>query len=150
MELTDEIILPLPRDVVWTALNDPRILQAAVPGCETFDPDGDDSYKVVLGASVGPIKARFAGRMTLRDRRPPDGYALSFEGSGGAAGNAKGTAEVQLYAEGEGTRLVYRSEAQVAGRLAQVGARLIDGVARKMAAAFFKRFTAALLNEQAA
>jgi carbon monoxide dehydrogenase subunit G len=150
MELTDEITLPLPRDTVWAALNDPRILQAAVPGCETFEADGPDSYKVVLAASVGPIKARFAGRMTLRDLRPPEGYALSFEGTGGAAGNAKGTAEVQLHAEGESTRLVYRSDAQVAGRLAQVGARLIDGVARKMAAAFFKRFTEALLNEQAA
>lgn len=150
MELTDEIILPLPRETVWAALNDPRILQAAVPGCETFEADGADSYKVVLAASVGPIKARFSGRMALRDLRPPEGYALSFEGTGGAAGNAKGTAEVHLYPEGESTRLVYRSEAQVAGRLAQVGARLIDGVARKMAAAFFKRFTDALLNEQAA
>lgn len=148
MELTDEQYLPLPRERVWAALNDPQILQASVPGCESLERIEDNKFKVVLAATVGPIKARFNGRLELKDLQAPLSYALSFEGSGGAAGNAKGTAKVELETEGTGTRLIYRTQAQVGGRLAQVGARLIDGVAKKMAAEFFARFTAAAMAGQ--
>jgi carbon monoxide dehydrogenase subunit G len=148
MELNDEQFLPLQRERVWAALNDPRILQASVPGCESLEQIGDNKFKVVLAATVGPIKARFNGFLELQDLQAPVAYALKFEGSGGAAGNAKGTARVELETQDTGTRLIYRTQAQVGGRLAQVGARLIDGVARKMAAEFFARFTAAAMAEQ--
>jgi uncharacterized protein len=147
MELTGEQILPLPRERVWAALNDPEILKASVPGCESFERVEDNQFQMVMAATVGPIKARFKGRMVLTDLQPPRSYSLSFEGSGGAAGFGKGGAHVDLVSESSGaTRLVYRSHAQVGGRLAQVGGRLIDGVARKMAEEFFGRFTAALVG----
>jgi len=144
MELTGEQFLPLPRERVWDALNDPEILRASVPGCESLERVEDNHYKVVMAASVGPIKARFNGKLTLTDLRAPESYSLSFEGSGGAAGFGKGGAQVGLASEGDGTRLTYHAHAQVGGRLAQVGARLIDGVAKKMAADFFGHFTTAL------
>jgi uncharacterized protein len=147
MELTGEQILPLPRERVWAALNDPEILKASVPGCESFERVEDNQFQMVMAATVGPIKARFKGKMVLTDLQPPQSYSLTFEGSGGAAGFGKGGAHVDLVSESSGaTRLVYRSHAQVGGRLAQVGGRLIDGVARKMAEEFFGRFTAALVG----
>jgi uncharacterized protein len=149
MELTGEQILPLPRERVWAALNDPEILKASVPGCESFERVEDNQFQMVMAATVGPIKARFKGKMVLTDLQPPQSYSLTFEGSGGAAGFGKGGAHVDLVSESSGaTRLVYRSHAQVGGRLAQVGGRLIDGVARKMAEEFFGRFTAALVGPQ--
>ncbi|SEJ84815.1 SRPBCC family protein [Paraburkholderia diazotrophica] len=148
MELTGEQILPLPRERVWAALNDPEILKASVPGCESFERVDDNQFQMVMAATVGPIKARFRGKMMLTDLQPPQSYSMTFEGSGGAAGFGKGGAHVDLLADGGGTRLVYRSHAQVGGRLAQVGARLIDGVARKMAEDFFGRFTAAVVGPQ--
>ncbi|MFM0013507.1 carbon monoxide dehydrogenase subunit G [Paraburkholderia sediminicola] len=144
MELTGEQILQLPRERVWEALNDPEILRVCVPGCESLERVEDNHYKVVMAAAVGPVKARFNGKLTLTDLQAPESYSLTFEGSGGAAGFGKGGAHVNLQAEGDGTRLVYRAHAQVGGRLAQVGARLIDGVARKMAEDFFRHFTAAI------
>ncbi|MEZ0601181.1 CoxG family protein [Paraburkholderia sp. IW21] len=150
MELIGEQILALPRERVWAALNDPDVLRASVPGCESFERVEDNHYKVVMAASVGPIKARFNGKMTLTDLQAPESYSLTFEGSGGAAGFGKGGAHVDLTTEGEGTRLSYRAHAQVGGRLAQVGARLIDGVAKKMAEDFFGRFTAAVTGPQTA
>ncbi|GJH32481.1 carbon monoxide dehydrogenase subunit G [Paraburkholderia hospita] len=148
MELTGEQILPLPRERVWAALNDPEILKASVPGCESFERVDDNQFQMVMAASVGPIKARFKGKMVLTDLQPPQSYSMTFEGSGGAAGFGKGGAHVDLLTDNAGTRLVYRSHAQVGGRLAQVGARLIDGVARKMAEDFFGRFTAAVVGPQ--
>ncbi|HEY4352366.1 MAG TPA: carbon monoxide dehydrogenase subunit G [Paraburkholderia sp.] len=151
MELTGEQILPLPRERVWAALNDPEILKASVPGCESFERIEDNQFQMVMAATVGPIKARFKGKMVLTDLQPPQSYSLTFEGSGGAAGFGKGGAHVDLVSESSGaTRLVYRSHAQVGGRLAQVGGRLIDGVARKMAEEFFGRFTAALVGPKEA
>jgi carbon monoxide dehydrogenase subunit G len=149
MELTGEQILPLPRERVWAALNDPEILKASVPGCESFERVDDNQFQMVMAATVGPIKARFKGKMMLTDLQPPQSYSMTFEGSGGAAGFGKGGAHVDLLADSGGTRLVYRSHAQVGGRLAQVGARLIDGVARKMAEDFFGRFTEAVVGPQA-
>jgi uncharacterized protein len=148
MELTGEQFLPLPRERVWEALNDPEVLRASVPGCESLERVEDNHFKVVMAASVGPIKARFNGKLMLTDLRAPESYSLTFEGSGGAAGFGKGGAQVGLASEGEGTRLTYRAHAQVGGRLAQVGARLIDGVAKKMAADFFGHFTTALTGSQ--
>ncbi|HVE06488.1 MAG TPA: carbon monoxide dehydrogenase subunit G [Paraburkholderia sp.] len=148
MELTGEQFLPLPRERVWAALNDPEILRASVPGCESLERVEDNHFKVVMAATVGPIKARFNGKLTLTDLVAPESYSLTFEGSGGAAGFGKGGAQVGLASEGDGTRLTYRAHAQVGGRLAQVGARLIDGVAKKMAADFFGHFTHALTGSQ--
>lgn len=144
MELTGERLLPLSRERVWDALNDPEILKLSVPGCESLERVDDTHYKLVMAAAVGPVKARFNGKLALTDLQAPQSYSMSFEGSGGAAGFGKGTAHVELAPEGDGTRLVYKANAQVGGRLAQVGARLIDGVARKMAEEFFGRFTEAL------
>lgn len=141
MELKGEQILALPREQVWEALNDPAVLKQCVPGCEAFEPDGDNAYKVVMTASVGPVKAKFNGALTLSDIEPPVSYRLAFTGSGGAAGFGKGSAQVALATVDAGTSLTYSVQAQVGGKLAQIGARLIDGVAKKMADEFFARFT---------
>lgn len=141
MELKGEQILALPREQVWDALNDPAVLKQCVPGCDTFEPEGDNAYKVVMTASVGPVKARFNGALTLSDIEPPVSYKLAFTGSGGAAGFGKGSAQVALAEVEAGTSLTYSVQAQVGGKLAQVGARLIDGVAKKMADEFFTRFS---------
>jgi len=140
VELTGQQIIALPVGKVWDALNDPAILRQCVPGCDVFELTGENQYKVVMAATVGPIKAKFTGKLQLSDIVPPESYRLGFDGSGGAAGSGKGTAAVQLTAVPEGTRLQYTVSATVAGRLAQVGARLIDGVAKKMADQFFVRF----------
>lgn len=148
MELTGERTLALSRERVWEALNDPDILKRCLPGCELFERESDERYKVGMTAAVGPIKARFNGSLTLSDIEPPRAYALAFEGSGGAAGFGKGNARVSLTEESGGvTRLSYAVNAQVGGRLAQVGARLVDGVARKMSDQFFTRFARAVVPE---
>lgn len=149
MKLTGQQTLTLPIDQVWNALNDPAILQQCVPGCDTFESTGDNQYKIVMGVTVGPIKAQFNGRLVLSDIVPPTSYKLQFDGSGGAAGSGKGEAQVQLSEVPEGTLLEYAVSATVTGRLAQVGARLIDGVAKKMADQFFARFKATLEPEAA-
>ncbi|MEI2415367.1 carbon monoxide dehydrogenase subunit G [Orrella sp. JC864] len=149
MQLKDQQIINLPVQQVWAALNDPAILQQCVPGCDTFEPVGENQYKVVMTASVGPIQAKFTGKLQLSDIVPPESYTLSFEGSGGAAGSGKGNATVQLAEVPEGTLLSYAVSATVGGRLAQVGARLIDGVAKKMADQFFSRLKALLEPAQA-
>lgn len=147
MQLTGQQIISLPIEEVWAALNDPAILQKCIPGCDTFEPTGENQYKIVMTATVGPIKAKFNGKLQLSDITPPNSYKLSFNGSGGAAGSGKGTADVQLSAVPEGTLLEYSVSATVAGRLAQVGARLIDGVAKKMADEFFAKFKSTLEPE---
>lgn len=144
MEMTGEQLILLPQQNVWEALNDPAILKACIPGCETIDRVSDTEYKVVMTAAVGPVKAKFNGKLRLADLNPPNSYALSFEGSGGAAGFGKGGAKVSLTPEGSHTRLSYTAQATVGGKLAQIGSRLIDGVARKMADEFFTRFNARL------
>lgn len=140
MEIQGEKLLGVPRAEVWRALNDPAVLQRCLAGCDTFEADGENKYRVAMQAAVGPVRARFAGKLQLRDVVAPTSYALSFEGSGGVAGFGKGTAQVVLEDADEGTRLRYVAQAQVGGRLAQVGARLIDGVTRRMADDFFSRF----------
>jgi carbon monoxide dehydrogenase subunit G len=142
MEMTGEQLIPLPQQRVWEALNDPEVLKACIPGCETIDKVSDTEYAVAMVAAVGPVKAKFNGKLKLADLNPPSSYSIAFEGSGGAAGFGKGGAHVDLLPEGESTRLRFNANASVGGRLAQVGSRLIDGVAKKMADDFFARFNA--------
>jgi carbon monoxide dehydrogenase subunit G len=140
MEMSGEQLIPVPQARVWEGLNDPEVLKASIPGCESIERVSDTEYKVVITAAVGPVKAKFNGKLLLSDVNPPTSYKLAFEGSGGAAGFGKGGAQVGLAPEGAGTRLKYLANAQVGGKLAQVGSRLIDGVAKKMADEFFQRF----------
>jgi hypothetical protein len=140
MEMTGSQLIPLPQQRVWEALNDPEVLKACIPGCESIEKVSDTEYKVAMTAAVGPVKARFAGKLLLADLSPPNAYSLHFEGSGGAAGFGKGNAQVKLAPDGETTRLSYTAKATVGGKLAQVGSRLIDGVAKKMADDFFTKF----------
>ena len=142
MDMTGEQRIPLPRQQVWEALNDPAILRACIAGCESIERVTDTEYKVAMTAAIGPVKAKFAGKLVLSDLDPPNSYALAFEGSGGAAGFGKGGAKVRLIDDGAATVLSYEATASVGGKLAQIGSRLIDGVARKMAEDFFVRFNA--------
>lgn len=144
MDIAGEQLILLPQSKVWDALNDPQILKACIPGCESITQVADNQYAIMMTAAVGPVKAKFTGSLALSDIDPPSSYSLAFTGSGGAAGFGKGGARVALSREGNGTKLVYTATAQVGGKLAQVGSRLIDGVAKKMAEEFFARFKAAL------
>ena len=140
MEMKGEQLIPVPQAEVWRGLNDPETLKACIPGCESIERVTDTEYKVALTIAVGPVKAKFAGKLMLSDLNPPTSYALAFEGSGGAAGFAKGNANVTLSTEGSATRLSYSTKANVGGKLAQIGSRLIDGVAMKTANEFFAKF----------
>ena len=146
MELTDTQTLPVPQQRAWEALNDTAILRVCIPGCESIDADGENEYAVAMTASVGPVKARFKGRMNLTEIDAPHTYTIVFEGQGGAAGFSKGSAKVNLEPgdDAESTVLSYSANAQVGGKLAQIGSRLVDGAARKIAGEFFKRFSAQL------
>ncbi|MGF6264327.1 carbon monoxide dehydrogenase subunit G [Paraburkholderia youngii] len=151
MELSETHTLPVAQQQTWDALNDTEILRACIPGCESIDPDGENAYLVTLSAAVGPVKARFKGRMQLTDIDAPNAYTIVFEGQGGAAGFAKGNTQVTLEADGDAaTKLSYTANAQVGGKLAQIGSRLVDGAARKIAGEFFKRLSAQLSGENSA
>ncbi|MGV2293520.1 carbon monoxide dehydrogenase subunit G [Trinickia sp. YCB016] len=148
MELTESYTLPVSQRRTWEALNDTAILQASIPGCETIEAEGENSYTLSMSASVGPVKARFKGRMLLTDIDAPHTYTIVFEGQGGTAGFGKGSAHVTLEPEGnESTKLSYTASAQIGGKLAQIGSRLVDGAARKIAGEFFKRFSAQVTGE---
>lgn len=150
MDMSGEQVIPAPRAQVWAALNDPAILKQAIPGCETIDKLSDTELTATVVAKVGPVKATFKGKVTLSDIDPPNGYTISGEGQGGVAGFGKGGAKVALTdAEGGATRLSYTANAQVGGKLAQIGARLVDGAAKKMADDFFANFNR-IVGEQAA
>jgi carbon monoxide dehydrogenase subunit G len=142
MELKGERHLAVDRAATWRALNDPAVLRACIPGCESIERSGDDEFQVAVVAALGPVKARFQGRIRLEDVVEPLSYTLRFEGQGGAAGFAKGAARVALEDEGPGTLLGYSVDAQVGGRLAQVGNRLIEPAALKLADDFFAAFEA--------
>ncbi|ODN72229.1 SRPBCC family protein [Methylobrevis pamukkalensis] len=141
MDMTGEYRIPASRDAVWAALNDPDTLKACIPGCESLERDGEALVAAVV-AKIGPVKAKFAGKVTFEDVDPPNGYTISGEGSGGVAGFAKGGAAVRLAEDGADTILTYTAKAQVGGKLAQLGSRLIDSTARKMADDFFGAFSA--------
>ena len=147
MDMTGEFRIPAPRDAVWRALNDPEVLKQSIPGCETVEKTSDIEFVAKVTAAVGPVKARFGGKVTLADIDPPNGYTISGEGQGGAAGFAKGGAKVSLVDDAGGTILRYQVSAQVGGKLAQVGSRLIDGVSKKMAEEFFNRFAAQVAEQ---
>ena len=141
MELTNTRIVPAPPSVVWASLNDPAILKECLPGCESLERAGDNAFQAVMATRVGPVSARFTGRVTMSDIDPPNAYTLHFEGQGGAAGFARGEARITLAPEGERqTSLHYAAKAQVGGKLAQIGSRLVDGAAAKLTDDFFTRF----------
>jgi len=140
MEMTGEQLVPAPQQETWKALNDPQVLKACVPGCESIELTGTNEYQVLMVARVGPVSAKFKGKLALTDIQPPNSYALSFEGQGGPAGFAKGSAQVRLATEREGTRLSYAVKANVGGKLAQIGSRLVDAAAKKVADDFFRNF----------
>jgi hypothetical protein len=140
MDMTGEQLIALPQQATWDALNDTAVLMDCIPGCDSMEKQSDNEYLLTMTAKVGPVSAKFKGKMTLSDVRAPDAYTLHFEGQGGVAGFARGTAEVRLAPEGDGTRLSYSVKANIGGKLAQVGARLIDGVAKKTAEQFFAAF----------
>jgi len=144
MDMTGEFRLPAPREAVWKALNDPEVLKQSIPGCDEIVKLSDTEMTARVSAKVGPVSAKFAGKVTLSDLDPPNGYTISGEGQGGVAGFAKGGARISLKDDAGGTLLSYVVQAQVGGKLAQIGSRLIDGTARKMADEFFTRFAAAV------
>ena len=140
MEMTGEQLVPASQEDTWAALNDPEVLKACVPGCESIDRVSDAEYAVLMTARIGPVSAKFKGKLTLSDLNPPESYSIAFEGQGGAAGFGKGGAQVRLSPDGHGTRLSYQVKANVGGKLAQIGSRLVDAAARKLANDFFTAF----------
>jgi carbon monoxide dehydrogenase subunit G len=144
MEMTGEYRIPANRAAVWAALNDPEVLKACIPGCQELAKVSDSEMTAKVVAKVGPVKATFLGNVTLSNIRPPEGYTISGEGKGGVAGFAKGGADVALAEDGGATVLRYTAKAQVGGKLAQIGARLIDATAKQMADEFFGAFAARL------
>ena len=149
MTMTGEIPLEAKRDVVWAKLNDPEVLKACIPGCEELNVIGENEFEAVAVNKIGPVKAKFKGKVQLTDIDPPNGYKISGQGDGGIAGFAKGGASVQLSDhEGGGTLLKYDVEAQIGGKLAQLGQRLINGSAKKLADEFFANFAEAVQGKQ--
>ena len=149
MEMTGEQLIPASQRQTWDALNDPEILKACVPGCDSIEKTGDNEYLVLMVARVGPVSARFKGKLALSDLDPPNSYSIAFEGQGGAAGFGKGGAQVRLAPEREGTRLAYSVKASVGGKLAQIGSRLVDAAAKKIANDFFQAFNDKVAGAQA-
>jgi carbon monoxide dehydrogenase subunit G len=149
MELTSSRSVPASVEATWAALNDPETLKACIPGGESVERVSDTEFRVAMTARVGPVTAKFNGRIVLADLVPPTSYRMSFEGQGGAAGFARGEARVALAPEGGGTRIAYTATAQVGGKLAQIGSRLVDGAAAKIADDFFARFVERLGGEKA-
>jgi len=138
--MSGEQLVPASQADTWAALNDPEILKACVPGCESIERLADNEYQVLMVARIGPVSAKFKGKLSLSDLKPPHSYAIAFEGQGGAAGFGKGSAQVQLAPGGEGTMLSYKVKANVGGKLAQIGSRLVDAAARKISQDFFNAF----------
>jgi hypothetical protein len=144
MTMTGEVQLAAPRDVVWAKLNDAETLKACIPGCEELIRLSDTEMTAVAVTKIGPVKARFKGKVHLTDLNPPNGYKISGEGDGGVAGFAKGGATVSLSEKDGGTLLSYNVEAQIGGKLAQLGQRLVNGAAKKIADDFFANFAKAV------
>jgi uncharacterized protein len=140
MDMQGSRALAATQQQAWDALNDPEVLKACIPGCDRIEASGENQYTVGMAVRIGPVSARFSGRIQLSDVRPPESYTLGFDGQGGVAGFGKGSAQVRLAPTPEGCEISYTVQAQVGGKIAQVGQRLVDGVARSMAEDFFKRF----------
>ena len=150
MDMSGEYRIPVPRERVWEALNDPEVLKDCIPGCESLEKEGDTELKAAVVAKIGPVKAKFNGKVTLSDLVPPESYRITGEGSGGVAGFANGGADVHLAEDGGETVLTYKVHAKVGGKLAQVGSRLVDSAARKMADDFFGAFSERLTRGEEA
>jgi uncharacterized protein len=145
MVMDGQVQLPAAREVVWAKLNDPDVLKNCIPGCESLEKLSDTEFQAVAVNKIGPVKARFKGKIRLTDLDPPNGYRISGEGDGGVAGFAKGGATVALTPQdGGGTQLSYHVDAQIGGKLAQLGQRLVNGAAKKMADQFFEKFAGAV------
>lgn len=142
MEMNGEQRIPATQQQTWEALNDPEVLKACVPGCESIEKLSATDFQVLMTARVGPVSAKFKGKLTLSDLDPPNSYAIAFEGQGGVAGFGKGSAKVRLEPEGDETTLRYDVKASVGGKLAQIGSRLVDAAAKKIANDFFDKFNA--------
>ena len=140
MEMSGEQLVAASQQDTWNALNDPAVLKECVPGCESIEPLSENQYEVLMVARVGPVSAKFKGKLSLSDIKPPHSYAMAFEGQGGAAGFAKGGAQVRLSERGDQTLLAYDVKANVGGKLAQIGSRLVDAAAKKVADDFFRAF----------
>ena len=147
MEMTGEQLIPASQADTWKALTDPEFLKACITGCESIEPAGENAYTVLMTARVGPVSAKFKGKLALNDIQPPNSYSIAFEGQGGVAGFAKGGAQVQLAPAEGGTKLTYTAKANVGGKLAQIGSRLVDAAAQKVANDFFVAFNAKLAAE---
>jgi carbon monoxide dehydrogenase subunit G len=148
MELKDEIIIEAPKERVYAALNDPEILQQCIPGCEELIQHSDTELEAKVVLKVGPVKARFSGAVQLDKSGAPDAFSLTGQGNGGAAGHAKGGADVTLVADGGRTILTYEAKAEIGGKLAQLGSRLVQSTAKKLAAKFFQNFAEVLETEK--
>jgi carbon monoxide dehydrogenase subunit G len=144
MTMTGAYQLPAPQQAVWEKLNDPAVLKVCIPGCESLEKTSDTAFSAVATIKIGPVKAKFKGNVTLSDIDPPNGYKISGQGEGGVAGFAKGGATVKLAPKDGGTLLTYDVEAQIGGKLAQLGQRLINGAAKKVADDFFANFANAV------
>jgi carbon monoxide dehydrogenase subunit G len=142
MEMQGSRRLAVSQQQAWDELNNPEVLKECIPGCEKLEASGDNQYTLVVAVKIGPVSARFTGKITLTEIDAPNSYTLTFDGQGGAAGFGKGVARVKLAPQGTGCELSYNVQAQVGGKIAQMGQRLIDGVARSMAEDFFRRFDA--------
>ncbi len=144
MTMSGEYQLAVPRETIWEKLNDTETLKACIPGCEQLDKLSDTEFQAVVTTKIGPVKTKFKGKVTLSDLDPPNGYRISGQGDGGVAGFAKGGATVKLSPKDGGTLLSYAVEAQIGGKLAQLGQRLVNGAAKKLADDFFKKFAASV------
>lgn len=142
MDMSDSQRIEAPRDVVWAALNDTEVLKACIPGCESIEKTGENELEAKVTLKIGPVKASFGGKVSFSNIDPPNGYTISGEGQGGVAGHARGGADVRLEADGEATILHYDVKAEVGGKIAQLGSRLIDSTAKKLAGEFFEKFAA--------
>jgi uncharacterized protein len=144
MNMTGEVQLPASRETVWAMLNELAVLKSCIPGCESLDKDSDNEFRAIATIKIGPVKARWKGKVRFSNLDPPNSYCISGEGDGGVAGFAKGGAKVSLANKDGGTLLSYNVEAQIGGKLAQLGQRLINSVAKKTADDFFENFAAAV------
>ena len=147
MDMQGSRQLAVTQQQAWDALNDPAVLKACIPGCDKVEATGENQYAIAMALKIGPVSAKFTGKITLSDINPPASYKLSFDGQGGVAGFGKGSAEVVLTPNDEGCKLSYTVHASVGGKIAQLGQRLIDGAAKSMAEDFFKRFDAEMQRQ---
>ena len=145
MDMSDSQRIDAPRAVVWAALNDPEVLKSCIPGCESIEREGDDVLIAKVTLKIGPVKASFTGKVTLSNINPPEGYTITGEGQGGAAGHARGGADIRLEEDGDATILHYTARAEVGGKIAQLGSRLIDATSKKLAGQFFETFANTLV-----